>query len=385
MEYRHGGELLKASTVSSVAPECIIDFSSSVNPRNITGKTVVAIATAMSKLGAYPDETQTDIKEALGRVHSIGTETILPGNGSTELIYLIAQAFAARSDANHPDSNRADSAQAGSPKTALIVEPAFSEYRRALRVNGYAVESFDVRDFNTDFSIDTDALLKRTLDEQFDLLFIANPANPTGVLTEKEAILRLVNGIEGTSTTLVLDEAFIDFVEGNVSIISEVTELKNTIVLRSLTKFFSIAGLRLGFICAHPETIGRIAAMQPPWSVNSLAAAGGVAALADNAFITETLKWLKTEREAMKKELDEIEGLRVFPSSANFLMVETTAPGITVTELQEQLLKDEGLLIRNLSNFKGLGETFFRVAVRERAENSLLASALQALLKPATL
>ncbi len=367
MEYRHGGELLRASNSSSIAPESIVDFSASVNPRTLSGKTVVAIATAMKNLGAYPDPDHTSIKEALARFHTIETESMLPGNGSTELIYLIAQAFAPKTTS------------AGS---ALIVEPAFSEYRRALEANGYATEEHNLCG---DFRLDTEALLKRTLEGRFDMLFLANPANPTGVLTDKEEILRLAAGLEETNTTLVVDEAFIDFVDGDVSIISEVTRLKNTIVLRSLTKFFAIAGLRLGFIGAHPETIERVARVQPPWSVNSLASAGAAAAIDDSIFIKESLKWLETERKFMTEELERVEGLRVYPSSANFLMLEITAPGITASVLQERLLKEEGLLIRNLSNFRGLDEKFIRVAILKRDNNSLLASALHALLKPTTL
>ncbi len=360
MEYRHGGDIYRASRKKVVAPEKIIDFSASVNPRALSEIATSAISDAIKVIGAYPDPDNTDLIETLADFHGLKKENILPGNGSTELIYLIAQTL--------------------KPKNALIVEPAFSEYRRALEINGCSVSSFNL---SGRFAIDTEALLKKTLSNNFDLLYLANPANPTGVLTNKREICRLAQELEKSGTRLVIDEAFIDFAE-EVSVKREVAGLRNSIVLRSMTKFYSMAGLRLGFIIAHEEFIQRVAAIQPPWSVNSLASVAAVEAITDAAFRKETLEWLRAEQAIVIEELNEIEGLKVYPSAANFLMIKIIAPGVTASSLQEKLLAEEGLLIRNLDNFEGLDRSYFRIAIRTRDENKLLTEALKSILKPVT-
>ncbi len=376
MEYRHGGEILKAAKKVSLAAGKIIDFSVSVNPRPLSKETMAAILKAAQGLGAYPDPNHTELKEALAGYHGLKAENVLPGNGSTELIYLITQALSL-----NRLSTGTSRLKTLAEKKALIVEPAFSEYRRALEINNFNVSEFALPD---GFYPDIDLLLTETLEGGFDLLFFANPANPTGVLTDKTEILRLARGLEGGKTVLVLDEAFIDFVT-DASIIQEVAGLKNTILLRSLTKFFSIAGLRLGFIVTHAANIKGITAIQPPWSVNSVAAGAAMAAIKDKNFKDETLRWLKNERAAMVEELETIDGLRVYPPDANFIMVEITVPGVSAASVQERLLKEKGMLIRDLSNFNNLGTRFFRVAIKERVENRQLASALRGILNPVAL
>ena len=185
MEYRHGGNIYRASRKGHLKPGEIIDFSASINPRALSKKATVAIERAIKEVGAYPDPEHTDLKEALASFHGLRSENILPGNGSTELIYLLPQAL--------------------KPKSALIVEPAFSEYRRALEINGCSVSGFEL---SGDFTLDTEALLERTLNGNFDMLYLANPANPTGILTDKREISGLAKELEKNGTTLVVDEAF---------------------------------------------------------------------------------------------------------------------------------------------------------------------------------
>ena len=356
MKGSHGGDIWGASRGSGVSPGAIIDFSASVNPR-ASHKAEEAVKGALEEkinISSYPEPGSGELKKAISSFHGLGVENILPGNGSTELIYLMPRVFR--------------------PKTALIVEPAFSEYRTSLALSGCKVFEHllgEEEGFAPELKR-LKAALEKTLPE---VLYISNPSNPTGVLLEKNFMIELIGASETLGIITVVDEAFMDFCEAD-SVKKETPGFEGLVVLRSMTKFFSLAGLRLGYAIAHAHVIERLSEHMPPWSVNAFARAAGIGALSDRPYIEETRRWFATEREFLQDSLNEIRGLKVFPAAANFFMIKILEPSITAPTLKAGLL-EKGLLIRDLSDFRGLGPEYFRIAVRERTDNTALVENLK--------
>jgi len=348
----HGGNIWKASREAGTRYEDIIDFSASINPLGLSPRAASAIKKSLKLISPYPDPASSSIVEALSDYHGIYADEILPGNGSTEFIHLLPALLR--------------------PASALIVEPAFSEYRRALRDNGCRVDSFIIKEKNG-FSIDT-RRLKRRLSKGYDIVYIANPANPTGAVTGNDVILDVARSCEKAGSILIVDEAFIDFCE-ELSVKKEAVSFKNVVVLRSMTKFFSMAGLRLGYVIANRDTIKRLAKRVPPWSVNTLAGAA-VESISDARYIKKVHAWLEREKDFVLKGLGPIKGLMAFDSGANFLMVKITHGSMTAPELKS-ILVEKGILIRDLSAFRGLGPQYFRIAIKKRRENEILITALK--------
>ena len=284
---------------------------------------------------------------ALCKYLSVSKDNLAVGNGSIELIYLLPKLLKA--------------------KRALIVEPAFGEYAKSLELAGCEVESF-LSDEKKGFRLNTEALIKRLkASPELDLLYMANPANPTGVLTPLVETARILKVCEEQGIIFVVDEAFADF-SPKASVLSLVKRSESLVVFRSMTKFFSLAGLRLGAIIASNDIIEGVINERVPWSVNSLALAAGLGSLEDDDHISDVRAWFTREREFMSKELSSIKGLTLYPSSANFFMLKATGGADVAVSLRERLLADK-ILIRALGEFIGLGEDFFRVAVRERKDN----------------
>ncbi len=352
----HGGDIWRVSREASKKPAEILDFSASINPLGLPPKAALAIKRSLKLVPPYPDPGSVDLREALSSFHGVRPDEVLPANGSTQLIHLIPEVLR--------------------PKAALIVEPAFSEYRASLKRSGCRAGGFLLRE-SEGFSLDLKRL-ERRLRRGYGLLYIANPANPTGALIEKEAMLAVASLCASCGTTLVVDEAFMDFAEAE-SIKREAARLKGVIVLRSLTKFFSMAGLRLGFMISDRRLIKMFAEALPPWSINTLAAAAAEAALKDKRYRMATWRWLDAERPFLLNGLKGIPGLKPFPSGANFFLVKITRPSVTAPLLKAALL-EKGMLIRELSAFPGLGQGYFRVAVRSRRENRLLIGSLEGVL-----
>lgn len=348
----HGGNIWKASREAGIRSEDIMDFSASINPLGLSPRAASAIKKSLRFISPYPDPSSAAIAEELAGYHGISTREILPGNGSTEFIHLLPSLL--------------------KPASALIVEPAFSEYRKALRNNGCRADSFILKE-ETRFSIDTGRLKKR-VSKGYDLLYIANPANPTGAVTGKEGIIEVARFCERLGATLIVDEAFVDFCEDR-SIKKEAVRLRNVVVLRSMTKFFSMAGLRLGYIIAHRDTVRKFAKRVPPWSVNTLAGAA-VESIRDGRYIRKVHRWLDREKDFVSRGLGSIKGVRVFDSAANFFMVKIMDKSLTAPELKS-ILFEKGILIRDLSAFRGLGPGYFRIAIKTRRENEILIRALK--------
>lgn len=347
----HGGDIWKAASISGIPAAEILDFSASINPFGLPRGAAQAVRKGLRLSGAYPEPSAHSFVKALSRFHSVHEDEISPGNGSTELIYLIPGVF--------------------KPKKALIVEPAFSEYARSLRLHGSCVEAFTLKE-KDGFAFDLAGFSER-LKKGYCLAYLSNPANPTGAVIPKDALREAARLCRRHSTTLVIDEAFTDFCE-EASLKKEASRL-NVIVLRSMTKFFSMAGLRLGFLFGPRAAVKRFTELRPPWSINTMAIGAGIAALEDRAYIEKTIRWLNNERSYLFNGLKALEAVKPYPSSANYLMARIGKKGMNAPRLRG-LLSRRGILIRDLSAFKGLGPEYLRVAVRKRRDNEMLLKVL---------
>lgn len=351
MNKAHGGNIWKIAKELGMSPHETIDFSASINPLGFSPKAEKAIKDAISLLGHYPEPGAEAIIHELASFHNLPIENILAGNGSTQFIYLISHIF--------------------QPKRTLLIEPCFSEYRNSL-ANGCAIDSFICKEDN-DFLPDIDKLFD-DIKNGYDIIYLGNPANPTGALVSKKTILDIAAECKKYNTILIVDEAFIDFVEGD-SVKREAVLFDNLIVLRSMTKFFAMPGLRLGYIIAHENIIRRFKNFMPPWSVNTLAIAAGIESLRARDYIKKTREWLISEAPLLTQGLCAMPYLKTYPSKVNYLLVKILFPAILAADIQKQLLKD-GLLIRDCGDFTGLDSSFFRVAVRKKKENKLLLDSL---------
>jgi L-threonine-O-3-phosphate decarboxylase len=346
----------------------IQDFSASINPWGPPASAIAAIQETLSQLKFYPDPNYSKLKLALAQYYHLESDYILPGNGSAELLTWAAWELAQQ-------------------KLTYLITPAFGDYWRALRAFGAKIETYCLLPF-LNLSKKGDLPIIPTGDNQSNLdrlfnnppansgLLLNNPHNPTGKLWTREEILSCLDKF----ALVVIDEAFMDFLPPNQeqSLISLIREFPNLVILRSLTKFYSLPGLRIGYAIAHPERLQRWQKWRDPWSVNILAAAAAEVIIRDRSFQEQTWAWLPVAREELFQGLACIPQLQPLASAANFLLVHTT---ISSQQLQEKLLKKHHILIRDCLSFPELGDRYFRVAVRSQADNQKLLQALLSLLR----
>jgi L-threonine-O-3-phosphate decarboxylase len=360
--------------VAGCPASAILDFSASISPLGPPQSALAAIQDRLSSLTAYPDPDYGELRAALSEALKVDPDWILPGNGSAELL-----TWAAR-DLSELDGT-------------YLVAPAFGDYFRALKAFGAQVLEcpLDLEMLRSELTSGTgnavtDGLCVSRLSPFSAVcslpvpssgsasrgLLLNNPHNPAGLLFSREAILPCV----GQLGLVVVDEAFMDFLppETGESLIGAVEQFPNLVILRSLTKFYSLPGLRLGCAIAHPDILRRWQLWRDPWPVNALAAAAAVAALQDAAFERQTWDWLPEARRELFEGLASLPGLRPFPGAANFLLVESS---VSVARLQKILLEGHRILIRDCLSFPQLGDRFFRVAVRESADNLRLIAAIK--------
>jgi L-threonine-O-3-phosphate decarboxylase len=333
-----------------------VDFSASINPLGPPAPVIAAIGASLAQLKTYPDPSYTRLREVLAAYHQLLSDWILPGNGAAELLTWAGQDLARQ-------------------ETVILFVPAFQDYERALRASQAKIQllslSLDSEDSDTSPFKSIGGLMRGLHQNQG--LLLNNPHNPTGFLFEAEA---LRSSLE-TGALVVVDEAFMDFVEmetqAAATLVPWVQEFPNLVVIRSLTKFYSLPGLRLGYAIAHPDRLRCWQQWRDPWPVNSLAALAGEVALVDRAFQAQTLAWLPPARQTLFRGLQGIAGLTPLPGVANFLLVKSD---VSVSALQLALLQQFQILIRDCLSFPQLGDRFFRVAVRTEAENQQLLEAL---------
>jgi threonine-phosphate decarboxylase len=332
-------------------PEQIVDFSVNLNPFGPPAQLREAWNELYFDAIDYPDPYGQALVEAIAKFHNLDENMVIIGNGAAELIYLIGQIFAQRH--------------------VLIVEPAFSEYKKACEAFGCKVSSHVLYDRH-DWDIDIVRIEAELTGK--DALFFCHPNNPTGKVYSKKQLLSLIEVAKKHAACVVIDEAFADFCSESISVAQELKRYPNLIVLRSLTKMYAIAGLRLGYVLAHPETISLLKQKQPHWSVNGIALKAGQICLKDNTHATRTRQLIDQERKRMITVLQNL-GFRCSDSSVNFFLIQDPSLS-SMDPLISFLLKRE-LVVRHTKNFRGLDGRYIRVAVRKKEENDQLLSALR--------
>ncbi|PZO21328.1 MAG: threonine-phosphate decarboxylase [Leptolyngbya foveolarum] len=344
----HGGNLAWAAGLAHCAPAELLDFSASISPLGPPRSVRAAVQADFLSVRDYPDPAYGDLRRAIAHHHKVPIESVMPGNGAAELL-----TWAAR-----------DLAQM---ETCFCLSPGFSDYDRALQAFGCV--STKLPCFNA--SNWQESLLGQSLDLEQCGLLLNNPHNPTGMLFDREQIRSVLSRVG----LVVVDEAFMDFLppERSQSVIDWISEFENLVVIRSLTKFYSMPGLRLGYAIAQPKTLKRWQTWRDPWSVNTLAISAGIAALQDTKFQRQTWDWLAAANRQMYKSLAAIPELSPLPGCVNFFLV---ACEKSVTALQENLLKRHRIYIRDCMSFEGLGDRYFRVAVKMQDENLRLVRAI---------
>lgn len=346
----HGGNIYKAARELGLPESRIIDFSASINPLGISKGVKAVITRNLDGLVHYPDPDSDAFRRTVSRLHGIDPGSVLPGNGSTELIYLLPRAL--------------------KPESVLIPSPTFSEYERACRAgNESRVKRYELSKDDS-FKISTGAFIDAM--QGCDMAFLCNPNNPTGQTLHKKDVLTIADAARKIQCVLIVDEAFIDFAPED-SVIGHVKEYPNVIVLRSLTKFYALTGLRTGYGVLPNELLEKIREFKEPWTVNNLAQAAAVAALDDKKYKLETRELIAKEKEHLENTFQE-RGVIFFPSSVNFYLLKINRAGDLVSRL-----RGKGILVRNCSNFRGLDESYVRIAVRTRSQNELLIKELTSL------
>ena len=358
----HGGNIKEASEKYNLSSENILDFSANINPLGLPARVRKIITDNINSILHYPDPECTELKKELSKHLKVDSKNLIVGNGSIELIFLIAHAL-------QPKVGSMEE-----PKRVLIPIPTFSEYESVVNlVNG---KCFLLKTKETEnFEIKIEQIIKRL--PGMDLVFLCNPNNPTGFIFSREKLLALVKNCRRYNVTLVIDEAFIDFVKNaaRLTMVKIAANSPNILVLRSLTKFFAIPGLRIGCLVGNKKIVENISKFQIPWSVNCFGQLVGKEVINDSSYIKKTREYIFGEREIFFKKLEKINGLKPYPSSANFILCKLTGNKFNSKTLSGSLAR-KGILIRDCSNFRGLNNKFFRVAVRKRNENLLLINEL---------
>jgi adenosylcobyric acid synthase len=376
MVLQHGGNLRELALRAGLDREQMLDFSASINPLGPPAQLRAVLARNIERLVHYPDPNCTELVALLAQRYRVAPQHIVVGNGSTEIFFALCRAI--------PFAR------------AIIPVPSYIDYAVAVQSAGRPVEFLKLEE-SAEFAVDWP-----TLEGQLhgnELVLLGQPNNPTARAFDLE-MFRAV-AARHLATTFVVDEAFADFMAGYRSLAEQVAigspVPANVIVVRSLTKFYAIPGLRLGFAVASADTAARIKSQILPWSVGTLAQEAAVAVLADDDYARNSIALVQQQREWLAQELASVPGLHVYPSETNYLLVRLSGHAESgsvasagprtaahclpsAQQLAEQLLR-QGIAIRTFTADQHLDERFFRVAVRTQPENARLIEALHAMVE----
>jgi len=349
---QHGGDIFGVARRLDVPASSLLDFSASVSPLGLSSRAKRRLKRELNVVCHYSDRRQEELRRIIAAEHQIDPECIVFGNGATQLLHLIPRCL--------------------QPRKALMAVPSFQEYRAALSCE---VHEFPLRAKDS-FCLSTVQFLRALKTLRPDLIVIANPNNPTGTLLPQSDVFEILKCCDGQGTYCVLDESFIEFT-CEMSFVREAIRQSRLIVVRSLTKFHALPGLRVGYLVARRAVASRFSEQLEPWSVNSLALIAAAESLQDVAYRDRLLALVQKEREYLFTKMQELGWLQPFPSAANFLLVRIKAQGMMSGTTLRLELEKHRILVRDASGFKNLGRQYVRIAVRRRRDNRMLIETLR--------
>ncbi len=345
----HGGRVAELTSTN----QAWLDFSASVNPFPYPDIESIIHCSA-GTISAYPDNTYARFRAAAAVYLGVPPATIVPGNGSMELIRLVTSSTLNKGD------------------VAIVPAPTFDEYEFACRLAGariVVVPAWETQSLHA-------AIVRAVATHDAKMVFLGNPNSPTGELMQREEVLDIIATCSEHGTLLFVDEAFIELSDPKLSVVGIDSESESVFVLRSLTKSFAVPGLRVGFGIAGPTFAAALECIRPPWNLNSIAAETATHLLENcHAYLRSSRACIAEERERLQAKLAAMPGLEPRDSDANFLMVNVAGTSLTSAEFTQRMLQ-HGILVRDCSSFKLAGTDYIRIAVRARAENDRLLDAM---------
>jgi histidinol-phosphate aminotransferase len=341
----HGGPNYAELERMGFAPEDVLDFSVSANPFGPPPGVIESFKTVA--VDRYPDSDSAKLRRALADKLQINTNNIIVGNGSMELIRIVASAYIDRED------------------TAVIVEPTFGEYEIACQIAGAKIVKFKLRE-DDDFNLNVDDFSEFVRDNRPKAIFLCNPNNPTGQYLDRSTIEQILSVCQ--DSLLVLDEAYISFTENPWRALDLVNR-NNLVILRSMTKDYALAGLRLGYAVASPEIVDTLRKVCSPWNVNAVAQCAGVEAIQDSGYLRQCQNDIRKAGDFLKAELTQL-GLKPLPSQAHFFLIKVG----DAAKFRQALLR-YGIMVRDCTSF-GLPE-YTRIAPRSVPECEILIGAIR--------
>lgn len=351
-EYGHGGNAIYES-----GKENTIDLSANINPFGIPEIVKKAMVCEVSGCDRYPDSFSVQLREKIAEFEHVNLDWIFCGNGASDIIFRLPRAMYA--------------------KKVMITAPAFSDYERAARSYGADIIRHTLLAAD-DFTWNS-GLIEAVLRSKPNLVFVCNPNNPTGNITECTLMKDLLDCCRHVGAWLAVDECFLDFVEQAEEYTGKVflERYSNLVIIKAFTKMFALPGIRLGYaICSDALLINSLYAHGADWPVSNLAQAAGIAALESaEHFIKKTVDFVSSERVTVETELFRL-GYKVFPSKANYVFIQSPYS----FDLREELDK-RGIRIRSCGNYHGLDSSYYRIAVSEKSKNIKFLNAITEITK----
>ena len=329
--------------------EDIMDFSSNINPFGSSKLAKEYIVNNIDKVSVYPDPEYLELKTSISNYCNCSIDNILLGSGATELISSFIKTI--------------------NPKKALILSPAYSEYEKELsKIKCNITKYFSKKEYN--FTINIDNLIEIINKNNYELIIICNPNNPTGFTFSKNEIEKILNN---TNSFVMVDETYIEFTNTSIySSTSLVDKYDNLFVIRGTSKFFSTPGIRLGYgLISNYKVMYEMNSNLDLWNINIFASMMGEVMFNDNKFIENTYSLMTKERDYLVNELSKFTDLKIYNSQGNFILCEIKSKSITAKEVREKLIHKR-IIIRDCVSFDGLDEYFFRVCILKPEENKLL-------------
>ncbi len=317
----------------------IIKLASNENPLGAPPSVLKLFNEGVEDIHLYPDPEANELREEIAKYIGLKKENITVTNGSDEALELFVKLFLDKGE------------------KAIIPIPTFPIYDTLVRIFGGKVVNVQLKE-EKNFEFDAKEII-REIDEKTKLVFICSPNNPTGAVIDEESLLKILN----KDVVVVLDEVYAEFSE--ISYVKLVNEYENLVVARSFSKTFGLAGLRLGYAVACEEVTDYLHRIKLPFNVSKVSQKAGILAIRDREHIERTVELIKNQRKFLFEELSRIEGIKVYPSKANFLLIKLS---IDAEHVVEELMK-RGIIVRNMSNLKGLNKNYIRVSIGLENEN----------------